>query len=105
MELNNYGIDFDGPVASDYDFETVDVPEIETNVPEHCVQLIADHQANDIDSYVTLYTKVLRILNNQNGQQCWLIVVHESLYFVMLLDFSGLTQRAHLFEVRKWINY
>ncbi|XP_022294438.2 uncharacterized protein LOC111104661 isoform X2 [Crassostrea virginica] len=70
VELNNYGIDFDGPVASDYDFETVDVPEIETNVPEHCVQLIADHQANDIDSYVTLYTKVLRILNNQNGQQC-----------------------------------
>lgn len=62
VELNTYGIDFDGPVSSDYEFESVEVPEIETNVPQHCTELIADHQGNDIDSYVKLYMEVLRIL-------------------------------------------
>lgn len=62
MELETYGIDYDGPVG--HEFDSVDIPLNNIPLPEECMRLIEENTDKDPNSCINLFVNVINLLIN-----------------------------------------
>ncbi|CAG2191379.1 uncharacterized protein LOC143054556 [Mytilus galloprovincialis] len=62
LELETYGIDYDGPVG--HEFDSVDIPLNNIPLPEECMRLIEENTDKDPNSCINLFVNVINLLIN-----------------------------------------